>query len=65
MEQAATCLSELANGGRECGRRVYKDKDPEEEDDIELSLHTLLYFGRQITLGMVNNTLYPNPKYMN
>ena len=50
MEQATLSLCELRNG-RE---RINSDEqEEEEEDDTELSLHILLDFGRQITLGMV------------
>ena len=49
LQTAALHLSELGNGQE----RIYNDEQEEEEEDIELSLHTLLDFGRQITLGMV------------
>ena len=52
VEQAVVCLNELADR-REYGRRVYRVEEEEGEEDVELSLHTLLNFGRQITLGMV------------
>lgn len=53
VEQAASCLNELElNEGQ---GRIYSDEweEEKEEGDMELSLYTLLDFGRQITLGMV------------
>ena len=58
LEQAAVCLSELGNGHE----KIYSDEQEvqqeEEEEDVELSLYTLLDFGRQITLGMVCIIIY-------
>ena len=53
VEQAASCLNKLGfiNNGR---GRIYSDEwEEEKEEDMELSLSTLLDFGRQLTLGMV------------
>jgi hypothetical protein len=54
VEQSASRLNELGlviNGRG----RIYSNEweDDKEEEDMELSLYTLLDFGRQITLGMV------------
>ena len=51
VEQVAARVSEL-NLGMANSRRLDKEEEIE-EDDIDLSLNTLLTFGRQITLGMV------------
>ena len=53
MEQAAICSNERLRSGLEFSRSIHRDELEEERDDLELSLHTLLHFGRQITLGMV------------
>ena len=51
VEQAASCLNEL--GLNNVQERIYSNEWEEEEEDMELSLSTLLDFGRQLTLGMV------------
>lgn len=50
VEQAAKRVNELGSFW-ECKRGV--DKEDEYDEDFDLSLHTLLSFGRQISLGMV------------
>ena len=53
VEQASASVNELKGGLMAGNRRLDKVEEMEEEDDIDLSLNTLLSFGRQITLGMV------------
>ena len=51
VEQAAKRVNELGSFW-ECKRGIDKEED-ENDEDFDLSLHTLLSFGRQISLGMV------------
>ena len=52
VEQAAKRVNEL-DSFWECKKAFDKEEDDRDED-FDLSLHTLLSFGRQISLGMVN-----------
>lgn len=55
VDKAAMRGSEL-NNQDEYDRMIGRE-DEEEEEGLDLSLHTLLSFGRQITLGMVSQAL--------
>lgn len=54
VEQAAKRVNELGSFW-ECKRGI--DKEDDHDEEFDLSLHTLLSFGRQISLGMVHTII--------